>query len=153
MLSRVWLFVTPWTIAHQAPLSMEFSRQEYWSSIMCMEKKKKNTGVGCHFLLQGIFPTQGLNPGLLHLLHCRADSLPLTHPGSPIFNITLFYSFPPIQSLLISDRALLWNSMSGFHSTEFLPRTTASNCGTEKGSRVFWKRNSLTVLWILSLWT
>ena len=40
----------PWTI----PLSMEFSRQEYWS--------------GCHFLLQGIFLTQGLNSGLLH---CR----------------------------------------------------------------------------------
>ena len=29
----------------------------------------KNTGVGCHFLLQGIFPTQGSNPGPLHLLH------------------------------------------------------------------------------------
>ena len=45
----------PWTIAHQALLSMGFSRQ--------------NTGVGCHFLLQGIFLTQGLNPRLLHLLH------------------------------------------------------------------------------------
>jgi len=33
VLSRVQLFVTPWTVAHQAPLSMEFSRQEYWSSI------------------------------------------------------------------------------------------------------------------------
>ena len=30
----------------------------------------KNSGVGCHFLLQGIFPTQGLNPGVLCLLHC-----------------------------------------------------------------------------------
>ena len=30
-LSHVQLFVTPWTVAHQAPLSMEFSRQEYWS--------------------------------------------------------------------------------------------------------------------------
>ena len=30
-LSCVWLFATPWTLAHQAPLSMEFSRQEYWS--------------------------------------------------------------------------------------------------------------------------
>ena len=39
----------------QAPLSMGFSRQEYWS--------------GCHALLQGIFPTQGLNPSLLHFLH------------------------------------------------------------------------------------
>ena len=40
--------VTPWTVAHQAPLSMEFFRQEYWS--------------GEDSLLQGIFPTQGLNP-------------------------------------------------------------------------------------------
>ena len=38
----------------------------------------KNTGVGCHFLLQGIFPTQGLN---LRLLHWQADSLPLSHLG------------------------------------------------------------------------
>ena len=38
----------PWTVAHQAPLSMGFSRQGYWS--------------GCHALLQGIFPTQGSNP-------------------------------------------------------------------------------------------
>ena len=32
-LSRVRLFVTPWTVAHQAPLPMEFSRQEYWSEL------------------------------------------------------------------------------------------------------------------------
>ena len=36
----------------------------------------KNTGVGCRFLLQGIFPTQGLNQCLLHLLHEKAGSLP-----------------------------------------------------------------------------
>ena len=60
LLSCVWLFVTPWTVAYQAPPSMGFSRQEYCS--------------GCHFLLQGIFPTQGLNSGLLHcmkVLYCR----------------------------------------------------------------------------------
>ena len=34
----------------------------------------KNTGVGCHFLLQGIFPTQGTNPYLLHLLHWHSES-------------------------------------------------------------------------------
>ena len=44
-------FATPWTVAHQAPLSVGFSRQEYWS--------------GLHFLLQGIFLTQGSNPHLL----------------------------------------------------------------------------------------
>ena len=31
--SRVQLFATPWTVAHEAPLSMEFSRQEYWSGL------------------------------------------------------------------------------------------------------------------------
>ena len=34
----------------------------------------KNTGVGCHFFLQGILPTQGPNPSLLHLLHWQMDS-------------------------------------------------------------------------------
>ena len=49
--SYVLLFVTPWTVAHQAPLSMEFSRQEYWS--------------GLPLPSPGNFPNQGLN---LHLL-------------------------------------------------------------------------------------
>ena len=52
-----WLFATPWITACPAHLSMGFSRQ--------------NTGVGCHPLLQGILPTQGSNPFLLYLLHCR----------------------------------------------------------------------------------
>ena len=40
----------------------------------------KNTGVSCHFFLQGIFSTQGLN---LSLLHWQADSLPVSHQGNP----------------------------------------------------------------------
>ena len=40
----------------------------------------KNTGVGCHFLFQEIFPTQGLNPGLPH---CRQTLYPLSHQRSP----------------------------------------------------------------------
>ena len=56
--SWVWLFATQWTVACQAPLSMGFSRVEYWS--------------GCHFLLQGIFLTQGWNSSLLCLLHLAA---------------------------------------------------------------------------------
>ena len=51
-LSRVWLFATLWTVAHQAPPSMGFSRQEYWS--------------GLAFPSPGDLPTQGSNPGLLH---------------------------------------------------------------------------------------
>ena len=68
-LSRVWLAATPWTVAHQAPLPVGFSRQEYWS------------GLPCH--RPGIFPTQGSNPCLLRLLHWRAGSLPLAPPGKP----------------------------------------------------------------------
>ena len=48
--SHVWLFETLWIEACQTPLSMEFSRQEYWSELLCPP--------------QGIFPTQGLNPSL-----------------------------------------------------------------------------------------
>ena len=51
--SHVRFFATLWTVARQAPLSMGFS--------------SKNTGVGCHALLQGIFLTQGSNPHLLSL--------------------------------------------------------------------------------------
>ena len=65
--SIVWLFATPWTIAHQAPLSMEYS---------------KNIGAGYHFLLQGIFSTPGIklmslmSPALAIYLHnTHNDSL------------------------------------------------------------------------------
>ena len=44
----------------------------------------ENTGVGCHFLLQGIFLTQGSNPHLLHFLHWQMDPLPLAPPGKPV---------------------------------------------------------------------
>ena len=54
-LSCVELFTTPWTVSHQAPLSMG-------------DSPGKNTGLGYYFHLQRIFPIQGLNLGLLH---CR----------------------------------------------------------------------------------
>ena len=66
LLSCVRLFAIPWAVAYQAPPSMEFSG--------------KSTGVGCHFLLQGIFPIWGLNPGLPH---CR-QTLYSEPPGKPI---------------------------------------------------------------------
>ena len=58
-------------IVCQAQLPIDFSR--------------KNTGVGYHFLLEGIFPTQGSNPHLLCLLHWQAGSLPLAQPGKSYF--------------------------------------------------------------------
>ena len=57
--SHVRLFVTPWTVARQASLSMGFPREEYWSELPCPSP--------------GIFRTQGSNPGLSHhrqILYC-----------------------------------------------------------------------------------
>ena len=65
VLSCVRLFATPWTVALQAPLSMEFSRQEHWS--------------GLPFPTPGDLLTWGLN---LHLLHWQVDSSLLHHLGS-----------------------------------------------------------------------
>ena len=59
----VWLFTTPWTIVHQVPLSIGFPSQEYWSG-------------GCHFFLQGIFPTQDQTHVSWVLLQWQVDSLP-----------------------------------------------------------------------------
>ena len=65
---RVWLFAAPWTIVCRLLCP--------WDSL------GKDTGVGCHALLQGIFPTQGSNH-VSCLLHWQAGSLPLVPPGRP----------------------------------------------------------------------
>ena len=51
----------------------------------------RNTGVGCHFLLQAIFLTQGLNLCLLCLLHCRQILYPLVHWGSHTLLLSNYY--------------------------------------------------------------
>ena len=66
----VRLFLTLRTVAPQAPLSMTFSSQEYWK-------------MGCHFLLQGIFPIWASNPHILCPLHWQAGFSPLRHLRSP----------------------------------------------------------------------
>ena len=66
LLSRVWLFGTPWTVAHQAPPSIEFSRQEYWS--------------GLPFPSPGDLPNPGIEPGFPAF---QADALPFEPPGNP----------------------------------------------------------------------
>ena len=59
------------------------SRELMPSRLLCpWDLPGKNTGVGCHFLCQGIFPTQGSNLCLLCLLHWQPDSLPLSHLGN-----------------------------------------------------------------------
>ena len=104
-LSCVRLCATPWTVDYQAPSSMGFSRQEYWSGLPFPSpgdlpnpgikpgspalqansvpaeppEKPTNTGVGSLFLLQWIFPTQESNQGLLH---CSQILYQWSHQGS-----------------------------------------------------------------------
>ena len=88
--SRVRLFLNSWTVALQAPLSMD--------------SLGKNTGVGGLSLLQWIFPTPGSNPGLQH---CKQILYQLSHQGSPywgtldksncnmfqVYNMMIWYTF------------------------------------------------------------
>ena len=64
--SHVWLFVTPWIVAYQAPLSMEFSRQKYWS--------------GLPFPSPGDLPNPEIKP---RSPTSQADALPSEPPGKP----------------------------------------------------------------------
>ena len=98
-LSHVRLFASPWTLAHQAPSSMGFSRQEYWS--------------GCHFLLQGIFLIQGSNPGLLH---CRQKLYPYV-PRSHILSLILVNLFGNLCIIQITEG---WLSISQYPKRKLL---------------------------------
>ena len=62
-------FATLWTVAHQAPLSVGFSRQEYWSGLQWPPPED--------------LPDPGIKPSLLCLLHWQLGSLPLAPPGKP----------------------------------------------------------------------
>ena len=66
--THVQLFANPWTVARQAPLSMGFSRQDYWSGLPCSSL--------------GNSPNPGVEPRSPAL---QADSLPSDPPGEPHF--------------------------------------------------------------------
>ena len=88
LIAQSWpVLCDPMDCTHQAPLFMEFSRQEYWSS---------------HSLLLGIFLTQGSNPGLPQ---CRQILYHLSHQGSP---------FSVHMSMLFSICPTLYNEMDSF---------------------------------------
>ena len=82
--TQSWCCCCCCSVAHSGPTLRPYGLQA--SRLLCLWNfPGKNMGAGCHFLLQGIFPSQGLNLRLLHLLHWQVDSLPLSHLGSPIF--------------------------------------------------------------------
>ena len=71
--SHVQLFATLWTIAHQAPLSIGFPRQEYRN--------------GLPFSTPRDLPKSGIEPTSLSILHWKVSSLPLEPPGKPLGNL------------------------------------------------------------------
>ena len=85
-LSRVQLLAIPWTVAYQAPPSMDFPG--------------KSAGVDRHFLLQGIFPTQESNPGLLH---CGQPLYCLSHQGSPRQTLTDIKGEIDSNTIIVGD--------------------------------------------------
>ena len=85
LLNPVWLFVTPWTVAHHAPLSIEFSRLEYWN------------GLPFHPLEDlpdpGIEPTSPVSPAWqecsLSLSHLGSEAWPMTNFKNILFEMLL----------------------------------------------------------------
>ena len=86
MLSLIWLSATLWTVAHQTPLSMGFSRQESWC--------------GLPFPTPGIKPVSPVSPAL------QADSLPTEPSGKPLDVVTLIYFFLCFQIQKALPRSL-----------------------------------------------
>ena len=100
VLSHVWLFVTPWTIALQAPLSMAFFRQEYWS--------------GLPFSYSRDLPKPGIEPMSLASSALAGRFFTLCHLGSPSF-MWPFFSFPTVfYSFQSIDFTILF--------TKFIPK-------------------------------
>ena len=139
---------------------MSNSLQPYglWpASLLCpWDSPGKNAGVGCHFLLQGIFPTQGSNLCLLCLLHWQVGSLPLAPPGKPFLvkAVGLFWEIsgpefqqafsssphstslqsawcPPSISQLLFPRRLSW--LVGWEQTEWHLWSLLSRQGSSRG--------------------
>ena len=109
-LSRVRLFATP-----QAPATR----------LLCpWDFPGESTGVHCHFLLQGIFPTQGSNPGLLH---CKQTHYRLSHQGSVRDN------YSPTHKVGILGTSLLRPVHTCLeHQDKFIEHLTISKLPTQK---------------------
>ena len=89
--------IHPFVLSHSVVFDSFRSHGLYPTRLLCpWEFPGKNTGVGRHFLLQGIFPTQGSNTGLLFCKRSpalQADSLPTEPPCKPIMFFPSFYYF------------------------------------------------------------
>ena len=135
--------VTLWTMAHH-------------SAGMCWNFPGKNTGVGCHFLLQRIFLTQGLNWRFLHLLHWQAGSFPQVPPGKPWSTIGGWISEKRSSPILCFYKIEVqrWEAISpGPHYLRVSSRTFSWIWYCLRGCR-HWPLSVLPTVWtdIIYLW-
>ena len=108
-----------------------------WTEDLCpWNSPGQNTGVSCHFLFQGIFPTQGSNPCLMEHLHWQADSLTLSHLGgwySKYFKIVS--EVRPVASLSEFPSSIHLPLLP--EDCSFSPRTgSAPGAGRSRAARV-----------------
>ena len=93
----------------------------------------KNTGAGCHFPLQGIFPTQGSKPGLLYLLHWQVDSLPRQGPETLIcVSWLVSHTHPPQRWLQLLTLVSQWGHRDTERSSQL------ANCRAEMWASAEW---------------
>ena len=117
-LSHVWLFATLWSVAYQAPLSMGFSRQEYWS--------------GLPLPFPGNLPDPGIEPTSPAL---QVDSSPLSHLGSPINktnNLTIKERQKTYRNILSTLKALLCTSFHVSHGTSARTVPWRQHCPSDR---------------------
>ena len=114
--SRVWLFVILWTVAHQAPLSMEFSRQEYWSGLPfpppgdLPDQEIKPVSLTSPALAEGFFTTSATWEALSHSAAAAATKTFQSCPTlcNPIDGLLPGSSVPGI----LQARTLEWVAIS-----------------------------------------
>ena len=116
--------MTPWTIT--------------WQLLCPWDSPGKNTGVGCHFLLLGILPTQGSNQGLQH---CRQTLYRLSHQGSHVGALNKDIWFLSCRGFSDSTRVMplcismkegcLWSLSGTFDSSRSTPRVSTHRAHPE----------------------
>jgi len=89
----------------------------------------KNTGVGCHYLLQRIFLTKGFNLHLLHHLHWHVDSLPLSHLRSTDIYTLLYIQYITNNNLLCSTEKSTQYSFMTYMGKESLKNNNEMSGG------------------------
>ena len=111
----------------------------------------KNTGVGCHALLEGIFLTQGSKPHRLCFLHRQAGSLPLAQPGNPLIYKRGSININPIPQAPPPCQPLLTLSLTNIFLSIFSPlmEIYSTLLGTTSIKSTGWTDSKIQLIFII----